>query len=195
MNVLPTDGTFDFCSDCPAHSHCCRRIRIHGEMEPPFLSQAEAELIAQRTAGKIIDFAILQGDSAGQHLAIKALDGKCHFYRNGICTIYELRPLDCRLFPFDIIEAPSGELVWIVYTDLCPVRFDFRRYFDVAKRLLVDSPYSLDDLRSFAAYGVEVMRHHKYRVIESVVIPSDHNSRDQNAANSANAVPSPSSSR
>ncbi len=56
--------------------------------------------------------------------------GGCYFYRAGQCEVYSVRPMDCRLFPFDIIEDDDGELRWIVYTDLCPVDFDYRPAFE-----------------------------------------------------------------
>jgi len=45
--------------------------------------------------------------------------GKCKFVKTGgICEIYTIRPLDCRLFPLDIIEQ-DGRYYWCFYT-ICP---------------------------------------------------------------------------
>ncbi len=38
--------------------------------------------------------------------------------QTGKCRIYEARPLDCRLFPLDIVEQ-DGEYYWCVFTT-CP---------------------------------------------------------------------------
>lgn len=38
----------------------------------------------------------------------------CIFW-NGKCEIYDFRPLDCRLFPFDL-DIIDGEFYWIVYS-------------------------------------------------------------------------------
>lgn len=44
---------------------------------------------------------------------------RCTFLdEHGRCRIYDLRPLDCRLFPLDIIEE-GGEFYWCVFTT-CP---------------------------------------------------------------------------
>jgi Fe-S-cluster containining protein len=45
---------------------------------------------------------------------------RCAFLdrRTGKCRIYDARPLDCRLFPLDIIEE-DGEYYWCVFTT-CP---------------------------------------------------------------------------
>jgi Fe-S-cluster containining protein len=38
---------------------------------------------------------------------LKTNNNKCIFLKNGRCSIYENRPLDCRLYPFDIIKKDS----------------------------------------------------------------------------------------
>ena len=43
----------------------------------------------------------------------------CHFYDGQRCTIYNERPIDCRLFPFDIAFL-EGEYKLIYYTSICP---------------------------------------------------------------------------
>lgn len=45
---------------------------------------------------------------------------RCAFLdrQSGKCRIYEARPLDCRLFPLDIIEQ-DGEYYWCIFTT-CP---------------------------------------------------------------------------
>ena len=58
----------------------------------------------------------------------------CLFHRAGQCEVYQVRPLDCRMFPFDIIEDEDGKLRWIVYADLCPVDFDYRPAYEHLKR-------------------------------------------------------------
>jgi len=69
-------------------------------------------------------------------------DEGCFFLKNGRCEIYPVRPLDCRFFPFDIIEDDEDNLRWIIYTELCPVDFDYRdsfqrlnNFFDLPKEL------------------------------------------------------------
>ncbi|HEX8737695.1 MAG TPA: YkgJ family cysteine cluster protein [Pyrinomonadaceae bacterium] len=60
--------------------------------------------------------------------ATKFIDGTAFFLNHnrcafldrqtGKCRIYDARPLDCRLFPLDIIEE-DGEYYWCVFTT-CP---------------------------------------------------------------------------
>lgn len=166
----PSEGTFDFCAKCPAHSHCCRRIRTHGEMETPFLLEREARKIESVTGVSFDKFVDAAADELrGTHFSIKSLDGACLFFnKNGLCSIYKDRPLDCQLFPFDMIESSSGELYWIVYEDLCPAAFDYSKYFSNAKKLASISGYSFEDFRSFASHGAALMRNHKHKIIEPV---------------------------
>jgi hypothetical protein len=54
-------------------------------------------------------------------------EGGCYFCRDGKCDIYPVRPLDCRLFPWDIAEE-DGRLVLIVHDTICPVKFRPEQY-------------------------------------------------------------------
>ena len=80
-------------------------------------------------------------DGPYQTLKHEGLSG-CYFHKGGRCEIYSVRPLDCRFFPFDIIEDEEDNLRWIIYTDLCPVDFEYqvsfqklKAFFDLPKEL------------------------------------------------------------
>lgn len=164
-----SDGTFSFCATCPAESHCCRRIRTSDALEPPFLLRDEALTIAATTHKDLHDF--IESESINEErLSLKSVEGKCVFYKSGSCSIYDLRPLDCRMFPFDIIEGEPGQFVWIVYDDLCPATFDHKKYFESAKRVVAQSSYSTADLRCFADHGATIMKKHRYRVLEKIAL-------------------------
>jgi len=40
--------------------------------------------------------------------------------KNGLCEIHEKRPVDCHLFPFDIIEKDK-KFFWIIWEANCPI--------------------------------------------------------------------------
>lgn len=86
------------CHEC--RGQCCHM---------PWLSKDEFHL-----ADKFPDSINLIGDTAF------FLDhDRCTFLdKQGKCKIYDIRPLDCRLFPLDIIEE-DGEYYWCVFTT-CP---------------------------------------------------------------------------
>jgi Fe-S-cluster containining protein len=70
------------------------------------------------------------------HSVLKTSVSGCYFYSGGKCQIYDVRPFDCRLFPFDVYQRADGKLVWIVYNNICPERFDIAKYFLAAKELM-----------------------------------------------------------
>lgn len=50
---------------------------------------------------------------------------KCKFVNECKCNIYSKRPLDCRLFPLDIIEE-DGKFYWCIFT-VCPKHAEIRK--------------------------------------------------------------------
>lgn len=45
----------------------------------------------------------------------------CKFLNDrGLCKIHSQRPIDCRLFPFDIVEIKK-EFFWVYYQTNCPI--------------------------------------------------------------------------
>ena len=62
----------------------------------------------------------------------------CYFYENGKCLIYNVRPLICALFPFDFRFNEAGSLFWVVYQNLCPVYFNYKRHFSQIKKMALN---------------------------------------------------------
>ena len=85
------------------------------------LLSAEAEQIAKTTAQPIFKFATKIRDKAPYVYEMKkrAEDGKCVFLENNRCTIYSMRPLICRFYPFELKVTPSKKYQFH-YTDECP---------------------------------------------------------------------------
>jgi Fe-S-cluster containining protein len=48
----------------------------------------------------------------------KTVDGSCVFLRNGLCSIYEARPLICRFYPFQLQNRGNDRYVFR-YTEEC----------------------------------------------------------------------------
>ena len=47
----------------------------------------------------------------------------CHFYKDCKCTIYDIRPIDCRIFPYDIKLENDGNYYLVYYlTDNCEIK-------------------------------------------------------------------------
>ncbi len=50
----------------------------------------------------------------------KNSEGKCHFLKDNQCTIYTLRPLICRFYPFELKFDPEKDLHVFDFTLECP---------------------------------------------------------------------------
>lgn len=146
-------GTFDFCSSCPTKSNCCTRIRDFGAIEPPFLFASEIARISKVASGGMTSIQTRSLETGEQIWMLRSNNPGCVFHVNGRCSIYNMRPVDCRLFPFDIRERADGKLVWVVYTKLCPKAFDYSKYFEAAKILLSKLVPNVDEVRRFARHG------------------------------------------
>lgn len=117
-----TVGTFSICTKCPTQRNCCSRVHADHGVDAPVAFASEIVVIEQYTGRHAADFATF-GDSAYSS-RLNATSTGCIFFNKGRCEIYPVRPLDCRLFPLDIIRNEEGKLVWIVYQSVCPNEFD-----------------------------------------------------------------------
>ncbi|MEM3536549.1 MAG: YkgJ family cysteine cluster protein [Candidatus Bathyarchaeia archaeon] len=75
------------------------------------LLKCEAERIAEAMSKPIVEFAQETEGHAPYVYEMKKTqrDGKCVFLKNERCTIYRLRPLICRFYPFELIIVEEGK--------------------------------------------------------------------------------------
>jgi len=104
------------------------------------LSRAEADQIAKATSQPISKFAAkIEGKAPYSYVMKKRENGKCAFLENDRCTVYSLRPLICRFYPFELKVSHSGKPIFL-YTEECPGinngrllnKGDFRKMFRLA---------------------------------------------------------------
>jgi Fe-S-cluster containining protein len=81
----------------------------------------EANDIASTTSQPISDFASRIEDKPPYHYEMKKTvkDGKCVFLRQNRCTIYSIRPLICRFYPFGLKTTEKEQRIFY-YTKECP---------------------------------------------------------------------------
>ncbi len=113
------NGTYEFCSECHVSNRkcCCES----DEIDMPVLINDEGVKIQgiAPQVNKMRKFSSQIGNTSVRQINRKD-KGECYFFNNGICKIYEDRPIDCRLFPFDIVLDKESQEYWIgYYTDLC----------------------------------------------------------------------------
>ncbi len=74
----------------------------------------------------------------------KPQEGKCFFLKDNKCSIYNLRPLICRFYPFELKFDPDKEIHVFDFTFECPeinkgkilTLKDFEELFALAKQRL-----------------------------------------------------------
>lgn len=118
-------GTYEFCSQC--HNDKKKCCCSSPDVDMPVILKNEAQRIQSSNPRirKMKAFSHSIGNTLVRQInEIKRPDGVhyCHFYDNdeGCCKIYDIRPTDCRLFPFDIKLDENTNEYWIgYYSDLC----------------------------------------------------------------------------
>jgi Fe-S-cluster containining protein len=84
------------------------------------LLKAEAEQLSKATSQPISKFAVkIKGKMPYSYEMKKGENGKCVFLENDRCTVYSLRPLICRFYPFELKVSNSNKLMFL-YTEECP---------------------------------------------------------------------------
>lgn len=81
--------------------------------------RSEVRRISKRTGLKPYDFAEDSGKQTYGYILKKREDGSCIFLRNNNCSIYKMRPLVCRFYPFYLKQVGNKDYVFS-FTKECP---------------------------------------------------------------------------
>jgi Fe-S-cluster containining protein len=79
-------------------------------------------------------------------------DGSCYFLDiKGTCNCYDKRPLECRLFPFDIKEM-DNKLFWIVW-DVCKATSELncKESVEILEESILKI-WDMDYIKNYVAY-------------------------------------------
>lgn len=128
------NGTFDFCTKCYEEHKVCCCASPKVDM-PVFLNNElgliRSQLIDKDTGKNSFSKSLSAPYDKSPVRQMKRVDKKnqddsieftkCHFFDKDqqICKIYDGRPIDCRLFPYDIKMSDNNEYVIGYYTNLC----------------------------------------------------------------------------
>lgn len=114
------NGTYKFCTQCHKERKkcCCESEDI--DLPVVLYSEALKYQSSNPKNQRMRDFSRPIGGS--QVRQMKYANGStkcCHFYnsQDNKCRVYEMRPTDCRLFPFDIKVSESTGEYWVGYYD------------------------------------------------------------------------------
>jgi Fe-S-cluster containining protein len=108
--------------------------------------EAEAKIIASQTSQDMADFSFQIVDKFPFGYEMKKTgEGKCVFLKEKQCTIYHVRPLICRFYPFELKFDKDKQLHVFDFTVECPgigqgkdfSINDFERLFDLAQETLL----------------------------------------------------------
>lgn len=161
-----SDGTYKFCETCvPNNRKCCC---ANPDVDMPILLPHEVATIERTQGIKDQDFCTSKTLNISQMNRTQVdheLFG-CPFYDGQQCRIYDYRPLDCRLFPFDIL-LDKGQFLLIYYTEICPgLKLTEERveYFVHNLKPLLSLMYPYLSESTFAEFN-QKLRGHKYRVV------------------------------
>ena len=81
--------------------------------------KTDAKRISNKTLLDIHEFAEqVTGTEPYSYKMKKPEDGKCLFLKNSQCTIYEIRPLICRFYPFELKNIGNNKYSFS-YTNKC----------------------------------------------------------------------------
>ena len=89
------DGTYKHCSKCQMEKNCCCEF---DKIDNIITTVSEKNEIVKRLGASAEMLFKLINDGAYNIINNQSV---CPFYNQG-CTIYDIRPSDCRLFPYDI---------------------------------------------------------------------------------------------
>jgi len=82
--------------------------------------KTEADRISRKTSIGIDEFAErIKGSEAYVYRMRKTEDGKCLFLKENSCSIYQIRPLICRFYPFQLKNLRNRGYAFS-HTDECP---------------------------------------------------------------------------
>lgn len=144
-------GTYEFCTHCHNEGKkcCCESADIDMPVLLPTEAQKYQSMNPRRQRMKdfshaIVSTAIRQMNSTNSNKQC------CHFYNStdNKCRIYDVRPTDCRLFPFDIKKNENTGEYWVGYYDeICerklPDKETMKKYAHILRpQLFLLFPYA-----------------------------------------------------
>ena len=107
-------GTYKQCSNCKSDDNCCNNFKKN--IDNVMIYEKEYFDIIKKL--NITDPHIYFSKIDEKIYNIKENNGSCVFYKNGKCEIYNYRPNDCKLYPFDIIKKEESYYL-ILYNLKC----------------------------------------------------------------------------
>ena len=167
-------GCLEACKNCSGFN-CCGVISRGGRIEPPFLTHYDIGQIEAFTGLKQEFFSErVTNPTTGNYVhLLKSRDNACVFFdaHNGKCRIYNVRPIDCRIFPLDIKKVDT-KFFWVLYDYAhCHLtQEDELHLLDLRPQALSVLGKDIVDYATFPVPGMEQMAQ---KIIEEIEVPSE----------------------
>ena len=152
-------GCYEDCTNCDSKIVCCS---CFDKINAPVLSKNELKRIRQFVNSD--DFYNIMGNDL---FTLKLEGNNCIFYKNNKCLIYNIRPVDCRLYPFDIIKI-NNNFYLILYLLDC---IDYARFYNESLKidsLITDIVPLINQFTNEQNYTK--MKSKKYKIIKELNI-------------------------
>ena len=126
---MVNNGCYENCTNCNSEIVCCSYF---DKINAPVLNKEELQRIKEFI--KSDEFYNIMGDNL---FSLKLDGNNCVFYQNDKCLIYDIRPIDCRLYPFDIIKI-ENKFYLILYLLSC---IDYKHFYNESLKInpLIDN--------------------------------------------------------
>jgi len=103
---------------CDRCAVCCSNTE--DKVRLILLLKSETDRISKKTLIGLYGFAEkIQGFEPYIYQMKKTEEGKCIFLKDDLCSIYKIRPLICRFYPFQLKNLGNNRYVF-AYTEECP---------------------------------------------------------------------------
>lgn len=167
---LKTFGNLESCKSCSGFL-CCGTLKEGGVIEPPFLFEQDIQNIEDATGLEKDKFCTEKINpvtgNITKFMKTNKDDGCIFFDKNTAkCSIYNNRPIDCRLFPLDIVKR-NEKLYWAIYNyQLCEAKEEiYSKKLDSTEIILPEIEGQLVD---YATYPLPAMVKIGYKLLKEV---------------------------
>jgi hypothetical protein len=115
MDFVYPEGIRFECNRC---SLCCGDAK--DKVRRIFLLEIEAGIISKESSKAIEDISEkIDGFEPYTSVMKKTKEGRCVFLSDNSCSIYKIRPLVCRFYPFQLQNLKNNQYLF-TYTGECP---------------------------------------------------------------------------
>jgi len=156
------------CEKCD-HKSCCN------DYVTPFVTTAEYDQLSKLGHTDFADSVLINGIN-GYALKKKKNSEECIFWdKKSGCTVYEKRPFDCKVFPFDIYKI-DGKYTWVVYS--CNSTSDWS-WSEGLLRVLERDTITMDLLKHIDAFSdlgrlESSDKSYDFITLREVILPKEH---------------------